>query len=308
MTIRKRPTRAGVAIRAGALRRDWVPLLATGFLVLVVVVGLVAPWLVPLDPYQQRLTDALLPPLSDGSLGFHFLGTDELGRDTLSRLILGTRPMLLVAVSSVLLAAVIGLVVGLTAGFLGGPLDAALMRVSDIQLSIPPIVLAILLAAALSPGVASAVLAITLVTWPQYARVIRAETLRVSTADFVKAARVAGLARPRILGIHILPNIMNLVVVLATLNLAIAVIISAALSFLGVGVQVPRPDWGNMLAGGTQYLQSWWLVVFPGLAITLTVLALSLAGDHLRDLLDPRVATRSRTGRHDVALEDAGAR
>ncbi|WP_219415340.1 ABC transporter permease [Pseudonocardia nigra] len=284
--------------------RDWVPLLATGLLVLVVVVGFAAPWLVPHDPYQQRLTDALLPPLSHGQLGLHVLGTDELGRDTLSRLMLGTRPMLLVAVSSVLLAATVGSAVGLTSGFRGGALDAVLMRVSDIQLSVPPIILAILLAAALSPGITSAIVAITLVTWPQYARVIRAETMRVSTADFVQLARVAGLSRPRILGLHVVPNILSLMVVLATLNLAIAVIISAALSFLGVGVQVPRPDWGNMLAGGTQYLQSWWLVVFPGLAITLTVLALSLAGDHLRDLLDPRVANR---GRRDIAIGEAGA-
>lgn len=164
-----------------------------------------------------------------------------------------------------------------------------MMRVADMQLSIPPVVLALMLAVALEPGVVSAIIAIAFVTWPEYARVVRAETLRVRTLDYVQLGYVAGLSRSQVLRRHVVPSVLNTFVVLVTLNLSIAIIFAAALSFLGAGVQAPTPDWGNMLAGGTQYLQEWWMVVVPGTAISVTVLALNLLGDHVRDVLDPRM-------------------
>lgn len=215
--------------RPGRIGRA-VPLVAAGYLAGVVLLAVLAPAVAPHDPYDQQLADALLPPGTPGQAGLHLLGTDELGRDTFSRLVYGARPILLVAAASVALAATIGSAVGLISGFARGAVDHLFMRLSDIQLSLPPLVLAILLAVAVSPGVGSAVAAISLVIWPQYARVVRAETLRVSTSDYVLLARVAGLGRIRTLVHHVVPNTLNIVVVLATLNLAIAVIFSAGLS------------------------------------------------------------------------------
>jgi peptide/nickel transport system permease protein len=278
------PSTAGrrkVRLRLGAI----VGLIFVAFVLFTTVF---ASWLAPQDPGRQVLADTLLKPGSDGRAGYHLLGTDELGRDVFSRLIYGARPLLVVVGISVAIAASVGLIFGLLAGTAPRAVEAVMMRAADIQLSIPPIILAVLLAVVLDPGIKSSVIAIALVTWPQYARVVRAEALRVKTADYVALARVAGLGRLRVLRHHILPNVMNTFVVLCSLNLAVAIIFESALSFLGVGVQQPRPDWGNMLAGGTQYLDSWWLVVVPGAAISLLVLAINRLGDELRDLLDPR--------------------
>lgn len=266
------------------MRTNRAGVIASGVLVFVVVVALAAPWLMPYEPNKQDLSAALLPPLSDG----HHLGTDELGRDVLSRLMAGGRPILFVAFASTTMALLVGVLAGLVAGFLGKTTDAVVMRVADIQLSVPPIALAVLLAAIIGPGVTSALVAIPLVTWPQIARVVRSDVMRVGASDFVALARVAGLGSWRILTRHVAPNVATVVVVVGTLNLGVAVIYSAALSFLGLGVQAPRADWGNMLAGGTQYLDSWWLVVFPGAMITLVVLCMTLVGDAMRDWLDPR--------------------
>lgn len=256
-------------------------------LVAVASITLLAPWIAPYEPNAQQLGSALLPPLSPG----HVLGTDEMGRDVLSRLLFGGRPILLIALGSTAIALVTGTLAGLFAGYVGGLFGAVIMRLVDLQLSFPPIALAVLLAAILSPGVKSALIAITLVTWPQVARIVRADTLRVSTSDYVSLARVAGLSRREILSRHVAPNVATVIIVIGTINLGVAVIFSAAMSFLGVGVQAPRADWGNMLAAGTQYLDFWWLVVTPGLVITLVVLCVSITGDALRDRLDPRSAT-----------------
>jgi peptide/nickel transport system permease protein len=169
------------------------------------------------------------------------------------------------------------------------------MRIADIQLSIPPIVLAVLLAVAMEPGITSVITAIALVTWPEYARIVRAETLRVRTSDYVALARVAGLSPLQVLRHHVVPNVVSSFAVIVTLNLSIAILFASALSFLGLGVQPPTPDWGSMLADATQYLGSWWLVLAPGAAITVSVLALNLVGDHVRDLLDPRISSIERT-------------
>lgn len=261
---------------------------ALGFVALVVFIGIFAPLVAPMDPQRQVLQDTLLRPGAHGRAGRHLLGTDELGRDIASRLIYGVRPLLVVIVLSVAIAATFGLAYGLIAGASPRGVEATMMRVADIELSIPPIVLAVLLAVVLAPGVKSSVIAIALVTWPQYGRVVRAETLRVKTSDYLALARVAGLGPVRTMRYHIVPNVMNTFVVLCSLNLSVAIIFASALSFLGLGVQPPTPDWGNMLAEGTQYLNSWWMVVMPGAAISLLALAFNRLGDDVRDRLDPR--------------------
>jgi peptide/nickel transport system permease protein len=269
---------------------DLVAVVSVTVLVLIAIAGVLAPVLAPFDPYKQSLRDALLSPLSTGAAGFHLLGTDELGRDVFSRLLFGVRPLSIIVISSVTIASTIGLLAGLVAGISRGWVGTAIMRLADIQLSIPPIVLALVLAVVLQPGVVSAIVAIAVVTWPEYTRVVRAEVLRVRTLDYVQLAYVAGLSRAAVLRRHVLPSVLNSFVVLVTLNLSIAIIFSSALSFLGAGVQAPTPDWGNMLAAGTSYLESWWMVVMPGAAISITVLALNLLGDHMRDRMDPRFA------------------
>jgi peptide/nickel transport system permease protein len=272
-------------------RRGRIPMALASIVVAgAVICALFGESLAPKEPGKQRLRDALIAPGGHGRFGRYLLGTDELGRDVLSRLMAGARPLMIVVIIAVANAATFGLLWGLAAGSSGRLVSTIMMRVADMQLSIPPVVLAVMLAVIYDPGVRTSIVAISLVTWPQYARVVRAETLRVRSSDYVALAKVAGLTRPKVLRLHILPNIMNSFVVLCTLQLATAIIFAAALSFLGVGVQAPRPDWGNMLAGGTKYLDQWWMVVMPGIAITLLVLSLNIIGDHVRNRLDPRRA------------------
>lgn len=256
------------------------------------------PWVAPVDAYAQDPTLSLRAPGSpELGEGIGLLGTDQLGRDTFSRLLVGARPLGIVVAGCVSLASTFGLAFGLIAGFSRGIIANPMMRLADIQLSIPGIVLAILIAVALSPGVLTSVLAIALVTWPEYARVVRSEVLRVRTSDYVRLARVAGMRERKILVSHVLPNVLNTFVVLLTLNLAIAMIFASGLSFLGVGVQEPTPDWGNMLGTGTRYLtNSPWLVIVPGSAITVCVLAFNILGDYARDVLDPRIDTGGHGG------------
>ena len=290
MTASAPPVSAGFVSRITRVRLT-VPVAVSGIvLLLILAAGLAAPWIAPRDPVQQSLADALRPPG-----GGHLLGTDELGRDVFSRLIWSVRPLATIVFSSVGIAAAFGFLYGLVAGTVRGPLATAMMRIADIQLSIPPVILAVLLAVSMSPGVVSVITAISLVTWPEYARIVRAETLRVRTSDYVALARVAGLSPPRLLRHHIVPNVVSGFVVICTLNLSVAILFASALSFLGMGVQPPTADWGSMLAAATQYLDSWWLVLAPGAAITVSVLALNLVGDHVRDLLDPRIAVNERT-------------
>jgi peptide/nickel transport system permease protein len=289
-------TAPAVAIAVGdPTRRSRIPLTATAavsgaVLIIILVAGLAAPWIAPHDPLQQSLADALQPPG-----GAHLLGTDELGRDVFSRVVWGVRPLATIVVLAVGIAAVFGFLYGLVAGTVRGPVATVLMRIADIQLSIPPIVLAVLLAVAMEPGITSVITAIALVTWPEYARIVRAETLRVRTSDYVALARVAGLSPLQVLRHHVVPNVVSSFAVIVTLNLSIAILFASALSFLGLGVQPPTPDWGSQLADATQYLSSWWLVLAPGAAITVSVLALNLVGDHVRDLLDPRISAIERT-------------
>jgi peptide/nickel transport system permease protein len=266
--------------------------LAGAFILLLVFAAIFAPLITTRDPQEQELIDSFLPPWSPATGGGRYLlGTDDLGRDIYSRLVYGLRPLAVIVIVSVTLAATVGFFYGVVAGAARNGVSNGMMRVADIQLAIPPVILSIVLAVALTPGMRSVILAIALVTWPQFARVVRSEVLRVRTSEYVQLARVAGLRGRALLRHHVMPNVMNSFVVMCALSLSVAIIFATALSFLGIGVQPPEPSWGGMIADGTSYMQdSWWMVVVPGVAITLTVLALNVIGDHVRDVLDPRIA------------------
>ncbi|MBW9104352.1 nickel transporter permease [Paraburkholderia phenoliruptrix] len=263
------------------------PLSVFGFAILMVlvIVAIVGPWIAPHDPLRQVLSDRLLPPGSTS----HWLGTDQLGRDILSRIIYGSRLTLSIAILVVVVVVPIGLMIGTTAGFFGGWVDNVLMRVTDIALAFPKIVLALAFAAALGPGVINAVIAISITAWPAYARLARAETLRLVQADFIQVARLQGASNLRILLRYVMPLCMSSVIVRATLDMAGIILTVAGLGFLGLGAQPPSPEWGFMVASGRNVLlDSWWVATLPGFAILLVSLAFNLLGDGLRDVFDPR--------------------
>ncbi|RZF24111.1 ABC transporter permease [Paraburkholderia sp. UYCP14C] len=254
-------------------------------LMLLVIVAVIGPWIAPHDPLRQVLSDRLLPPGSTS----HWLGTDQLGRDILSRIIYGSHLTLSIAILVVVVVVPIGLMIGTTAGFFGGWVDNVLMRVTDIALAFPKIVLALAFAAALGPGVFNAVIAISITAWPAYARLARAETLRLVRADFIHVARLQGASNLRILLRYIVPLCSSSVIVRATLDMAGIILTVAGLGFLGLGAQPPSPEWGFMVASGRNVLlDAWWVATIPGVAILLVSLAFNLLGDGLRDVFDPR--------------------
>ncbi|WP_321818939.1 MULTISPECIES: nickel transporter permease [unclassified Burkholderia] len=260
-------------------------LFGLAILVALIVVAIVGPLIMPHDPLRQVLPDRLLPPGSPS----HWLGTDQLGRDILSRLIDGSRLTLGIALLVVVIVVPIGLAIGTTAGYCGGFVDSVLMRITDIALAFPKIVLALAFAAALGPGVVNAVVAISITAWPAYARLARAETIRIAQADYIHAARLQGASGPRILLRHIVPLCMSSVIVRATLDMAGIILTVAGLGFLGLGAQPPSPEWGFMVASGRNVLlDAWWVATLPGAAILLVSLAFNLLGDGLRDVFDPR--------------------
>ena len=267
-------------------------MLGGGVLVLVVASALAAPAAAPFDPTRQNIMVRLSPPLSveDGRL--RLLGTDQLGRDVLSRILFGTRASLLVSASSVAGSAALGLVLGLGAGFLGGTVDAVVMRLVELQLAFPVILFALTLVAFLGPTPATIVIVFVVTSWPVYARTLRTSVVAVRELEFVEAARATGNPAPRMLWRHILPNVLSPLIVLLSFEMARLIILEASLGFLGFGVQPPTPTWGNMLAEGRDYLdRGWWIAAFPGLAIMLTVGSINFLGDSIRDLLDPRLRT-----------------
>jgi peptide/nickel transport system permease protein len=261
-----------------------VGLVIVGALVLL---AALAPWLAPADPLQQDLTRALLPP-GPG----HWFGTDEFGRDVLSRLLHGTRITLFIVVLVTVVVGPLGLAVGLVAGYFGGRVDAVLMRLTDVVLSFPGLILALAFVAALGPGLDHAVLAIALTAWPPIARLARAEALTLRQADFIVVARLQGASHARVLLRHLAPLCLPSVLVRLTMNMASVVLTAAGLGFLGLGAQPPLPEWGAMISEGRRYmLDSWWLVAAPGAAILAVSTAFNLLGDGLNDALDPRQST-----------------
>jgi peptide/nickel transport system permease protein len=249
-----------------------------------IVASLAAPLLALQDPTAQDLAGRLAPPSAA-----HWFGTDELGRDIYSRILYGGRVTLGMVVAVVLLVAPVGLAVGSVAGYLGGLADRVLMRVTDVFLAFPRLVLALAFVAALRPGISSAVIAIALTAWPPYARLARADTLTVRNSDFIAAVRLAGAGSFRIILRHIVPLCLSSVIVRVTLDMSGIILTAAALGFLGMGAQPPMPEWGTMIASSRAFiLDQWWVPTIPGLAIFVASLAFNLLGDGMRDVLDPR--------------------
>jgi peptide/nickel transport system permease protein len=251
-------------------------------------VALLAPWIAPHDPLEQTFVP-LSPPSSD-----HLFGTDELGRDVLSRVMYGARISLPLGLLLVVLAATIGGALGALAGYFRGWPDGVVMRIADLVFAFPAIILAMVVTAALGRGLTNAVLALVIVAWPSYARVVRSLVLSVGDSEYVWAARLLGTSSRRALVREVLPNVAGPVLVLATLDVGIAILLLSGLSFLGLGAQPPQAEWGSMVATGTQFFQFWWMGTFPGLAIFTAVLAFNFIGDSLRDVFDPRIARESR--------------
>ncbi|PYM23364.1 MAG: peptide ABC transporter permease [Candidatus Rokuibacteriota bacterium] len=268
-----------------------MPVVSIGIIAVFVLIALLAPLLSPGDPYEQSLRLRFRPPVWEerGSWA-HPLGTDRLGRDMLTRIIWGSRVSLAVGALAVLLAGAVGATIGLVAGYYGGRVDAALMRVTDATLSFPVILLALILAVTVGPSFTNVVIAIAVILWARYARVIRGQVLTLMTLDFIAQARIAGAGAWRIITRHLLPNTLNTLVVLVTLQVGYVIIVEASLSFLGAGIPPPTPAWGSMIAEGRDVVTSaWWVSFLPGLAILLVVLAFNLLGDWLRDTLDPKL-------------------
>ena len=259
-------------------------------ILLFVATALAAPLLGLPDPLRSDLRARMLAPT--WTLGAHPLGTDQVGRDILSRIVYGSRITLSVAATAVLLGGVVGVFLGILAGYAGGAVDRVLMRLVDIQLAIPLMLLALLVVAVLGPSLTNLVIVLAVTSWIRYARIIRGQVLVLREREFILSARAIGTGTMRVMLRHILPNVATPALVVATLELARIIIMDAALSFLGLGVPPPAASWGRMLAEGRVYISSaWWIVTFPGLAIVLAVLSVNLFGDWLRDVFDPKMRT-----------------
>ncbi len=253
-------------------------------ILLLILVALFAPWLAPQNPLAANLSERLTAP---GEV--RLLGTDQLGRDILSRLIYGTRYTLMVVALVVITAAPVGLLVGTMAGYFGSWVDELLMRLTDVFLAFPKLILALAFVSALGPGIENAILAIALTAWPPYARIARAETITVRNTDYIAAAKLQGMSNLRLLWGQIMPMCVSSVIVRVTLDMAGIILTAAGLGFLGLGARPPAPEWGAMISDGRQFLlQQWWVATIPGLAIFIVSLGFNLLGDGLRDVLDPR--------------------
>ena len=275
----------------GALWR--LPKLPTLLLLIVLVIPAVfADVIAPYGPQEapNGIRGRLQPPVFAGGTSEHLLGTDKIGRDMLSRIIYGSRISIIISLVGIAIAGSIGITLGIIAGYYGGKVDALIMRLVDISLSIPPVLLALSLAAALEPSFRTVIIVVGALLWSIYCRQVRGDTLLVMQQDYIDRARVAGASGLRIMLKHILPNITNTLIVLATLQVGFVILLEAGLSFLGVGLSRPTPAWGLMVADGREVLiRAWWVALWPGLAIMLTVFGFNLLGDWLRDRLDPRL-------------------
>jgi peptide/nickel transport system permease protein len=284
------PTSARVSRRrqiAYALRQ---PAITVGVVIMVffVLLALFAPLLSPTDPLEPNIANSLKPPSAE-----HLLGTDKLGREVLSRLLYGARISLFVGLSVVLVACILGSLLGLLAGYLGGWIDEGLMRITDIFFAFPALILAMAIAGALGPSLQNALIAISAVTWPVYARLLRGQVLAMKEREFILAARAIGVPQRQIVRRHLLPNMLAPLLVQASFDMGGAITAVAGLSFIGFGAQPPTPEWGVMISEARNYMATaWWLGTFPALAIMLVVGGFNLLGDGLRDLLDPRLRGR----------------
>jgi peptide/nickel transport system permease protein len=264
-------------------RRNRLMVLGTGIILGLLLVAALAPILATHDPYEQILRDRLLPPSTQ-----NLFGTDSLGRDIFSRVLYGSRVTLSIALLVAAISTPLGMVIGIFAGYLGGALDEILMRVADVFLAFPRLILAIAFAAALGPGVENAIIAIAIAQWPSYARLARAETLNVRNNDYIQAMRVLGAGKLRIMAGYITPMCLSSIIVRMSLDMGTIILTAAGLGFLGLGAQPPMPEWGLMVSDGRQFLvDQWWVSTLPGLAILVVVMGFNLLGDGIRDVLDP---------------------
>jgi peptide/nickel transport system permease protein len=280
--------------RRTAVKRRWLARVITVFLGALAVVAIFAPWIAPYPADAQNLALAFRPPagFAHAAPG-HLLGTDQLGQDILSQMIYGTRLTLLVGVTATAVAGVLGLLIGLIAGYFGGVRDQVLMRLADMQLAFPSILLAMVLVAVIGPSVLFLVIVLGTTGWVPYARVVRSEVLTLRQKEFVTAARGIGVSDAAIIRRHMVPNVMAPLATIATLQVASMILVAASLSYLGLGVPPSDPSWGAMIQEGQLYLRTaWWVGLFPGLALVLTTLAINLAGDLLRDIADPKAYLR----------------
>jgi peptide/nickel transport system permease protein len=285
--------RGRLATLWASLRRSPVGLIGFIIVTIVVLLAVFGSLIVPHDPVDGNLRARFMPPGYTDSTGVYTLGSDQLGRDILSRIIVGSTISVLVGVVSVLIAGTIGVVVGLLAGFYGGWVDNVLMRIADGLLSIPFIILVVAVSGVLSPGLGTLMLILGLTGWVTYARVIRGEVLKAREMEYIVAAYAIGQSRFKVMFRHILPNVISTAIVLAASQVGVTILAESSLSFLGLGVKSPTVTWGLMLADGRQYINSaWWMTTFPGIAITITVLGVVFLGDWLRDVLDPNVRGR----------------
>jgi len=272
-------------MKVAAIRRNGLGLLGLVLAAAAVLAALAAPILAPHNPFIGDMTQGLRPPGTPG----HPLGTDQLGRDTLSRVLYGARVALFIGLCTVLVTAIVGGLLGLVAGFFGGWSGQVLMRLCDVQLSFPFILLALTINAIVGLGLRNIIISLSAAGWVVYARVVRGEVLSVKQRDFVQAAAALGTSRARILFRHILPNVAPSIIIVASLQFSQFIVAEAAISFLGFGVQPPTPAWGSMLSESRDFLYvAWWLTAFPGAALALTALGVNLVGDWLRDVLDPK--------------------
>ena len=268
------------------------PLIPLAILLFVMVIpAIFAPWVAPHDPFQGTLSHRLTPPVwQDGGTMEHVLGTDKLGRDMLSRIIYGARVSLTVSLIAIFVGGIIGTALGLISGYFGGRTDSVIMRLVDISLALPTILLALVLAAAVGPSFGTVITVLVVLLWARYARLVRGETLAIKELDFIARARVAGASAARIMFKYIFPNVVNSLIVLATLQVGYVILLESSLSFLGAGLPRAEPAWGVMVSDGRELIvTAWWVSMFPGIAIMLTVLSLNLLGDWLRDHLDPKL-------------------
>lgn len=274
-----------------AIRNDIVVAISWAVLAIIVICALFSPQIAPHDPTQQNLVASLQPPaLTNAEYDTYQLGTDSLGRDVLSNLIYGSRISLLVGVLTVFVRGGMGILIGLVAGYFRGPIDDLMMRIADIQLTLPFLLVAVAVLAVTGPGLLTIIAVLGFTGWVYFGRVVRSETLSLREREFVLAARTAGATSWYIMRRHILPNTTAAILVISTLQVAQVIIAEASLSFLGLGVPAGTPTWGQMIARGRDYVgEAWWLPVFPGLAIFVTVLAINVLGDWLRDRWDPRL-------------------
>ncbi|MBC7137882.1 MAG: ABC transporter permease [Defluviimonas sp.] len=283
----RRQARLGQGYRTWlALRANPLAMIGLGIVVALVVVALLANAIAPYDPIVggDLRTERLLPPS-----GAHPMGTDEQARDIFSRLVHGSRITLMVVALVAVIATPIGLLVGTTAGYFGGWVDSVLMRLTDIFLAFPRLILALAFVAALGPGIENAIIAIAITSWPPYARLARAETLTIRDSDFINAIRLQGARPARIIWGHVVPLCLSSVIIRVTLDMAGIILTAAGLGFLGLGAQPPQPEWGAMIAGGRRFIiDQWWVVTMPGLAIFVVSLGFNFLGDGLRDVLDPK--------------------